>query len=263
MAYSAGLALGLRISQNFNHRFLAPNVVLFWRCWHMSLERFLGRYVLEADPSLWRGRNQSVLLAGAIFMVSARWHSGTLNNLVWGLFHGAVYFVSGQWLRRHNIPAWLDTAALLLFFVFGRLFVVDADGARLLAAGLFLALEVWSTRRHPHRSLSALAGIFHEWRTGRTFMARRVQRIVRQARAIRARGAVPLLAPAPMLVSELASPHLDAQLAQLSDQVQQALGPGVWLALRLDSEVCYATLDGQHAWRAGRAGPARCGTPSA
>jgi len=75
---------------------------------------------------------------------------------------------------------------------------------------------------------------------------------VQQVHAIRARGAVPLLAPAPMLVSGLASPQLGAQLAHLSDQVQQALGPGVWLAPRLGTARRSATLGGRDAWRAGR-----------
>lgn len=186
LAYGASLAVGLHISQNFNHPFLAPNVVLFWRRWHMSLGRFLGRYVLEPNLSLWHGRTQKMLFASAIFMVSAMWHGGTLNYLAWGFFHGACYFIYGQWLRRRDIPGWLGGLAMVLFFVFGRMFAVDADGARLLtriarffdpsayswpvagpAAGqpfltgpelravavatLFIAVEVWSTRRYPHR----------------------------------------------------------------------------------------------------------------
>lgn len=180
MAYGGALALGLRISQNFNHPFLASNVVLFWRCWHMSLGRFLTRYVLEPNLSIWRGREQKMLFASSIFLVSAMWHGGTLNYLCWGLFHGACYYGYGRWIKRRAIPAALGTGAMILFFVLGRMLAIDADAGRLirrlvsfiepqsylaasgwesdaflsaaeanalLLASVFLAAEIWSQRR--------------------------------------------------------------------------------------------------------------------
>lgn len=46
IGYGGALLFGFRISRNFTHPFLASNVVLFWRRWHMSLGRFLARYLL-------------------------------------------------------------------------------------------------------------------------------------------------------------------------------------------------------------------------
>jgi D-alanyl-lipoteichoic acid acyltransferase DltB (MBOAT superfamily) len=185
MAYGAAIAFGLRISPNFNHPFLAHNVVLFWRRWHMSLGRFLSRYILEPNLSLWQGRTRKLVFASAIFLVSAMWHGGTANYLMWGCFHGLCYFAYGQWLRHRDIGRPLGLLAMLLFFVFGRMLAVDADGARLLLrlqnfldpaaylaffhaeplvsdafllsperralvlAGLFIALEAISERRQP------------------------------------------------------------------------------------------------------------------
>lgn len=186
MAYGAALALGLRISQNFNHPFLKPNVVLFWRAWHMSLGRFLTRYVLEPNLSLWQGRQRKLLFASSIFLVSAMWHGGTLNYLLWGLFHGSCYFIYVRWLKHADMPSWAGVATMLAFFVLGRLLAIDADSARLLArlgevldpvawahpamsqagaepyltsteirgllmAAAFLVLEVWSQHARPHR----------------------------------------------------------------------------------------------------------------
>jgi D-alanyl-lipoteichoic acid acyltransferase DltB (MBOAT superfamily) len=132
MAYGTALTLGFRITQNFNHPFLAPNVVLFWRSWHISLGRFLSRYVLEPNLSLWKGRQAKVLFASGIFLVSAMWHGGTLNYLLWGLFHATVYYVYVQWIKRRGLPRPLGLIAMGLFFVFGRMFAIDANGARLL-----------------------------------------------------------------------------------------------------------------------------------
>lgn len=132
MAYGAALAFGLKISQNFDHPFLARNVVLFWRSWHMSLGRYLARYILEPNLSIWRGRNQKIIFASSIFLISAMWHGGTLNYFLWGLFHGACYYVYGQSVRHRQVPDWLGGVAMLLFFVFGRMLAIDANGGRLL-----------------------------------------------------------------------------------------------------------------------------------
>jgi alginate O-acetyltransferase complex protein AlgI len=187
LAYGGALAVGLRISHNFNHPFLAPNVVLFWRSWHMSLGRFLTRYVLEPNLSLWKGRTRKLLFASAIFLVSAMWHGGTINYLLWGLFHGVVYFGYGHWMKRRSVNSGIGLLAMLLFFVFGRLLAIDADGGRLLLrlarffdptayalpvggtdamtpflspseaqalilASAFIALEIVSSRMYPSRN---------------------------------------------------------------------------------------------------------------
>lgn len=143
LAHGAALAVGLRINQNFNHPFFAPNVVLFWRSWHMSLGRFLTRYVLEPNLSLWRTHGQKMLFASSIFLVSAMWHGGTLNYLLWGLFHGLCYYGYGRWLKRRKLPAVLGVLAMLLFFVLGRMLAIDADGLRLLTrlASFFIPMD--------------------------------------------------------------------------------------------------------------------------
>lgn len=187
MAYGAALVIGLHLNRNFDHPFLARNVVLFWRSWHMSLGRYLAKYVLEPNLSIWRGREQKIIFASGIFLVSAMWHGGTLNYLLWGFFHGACYYIYGQSVRHHHVPVWLGRLAMLLFFVFGRMLAIDADGARLLqrlgnyfspraysfdmgrasagmpflsnaevsaliVAALFLLAEIASKQRYPHRN---------------------------------------------------------------------------------------------------------------
>lgn len=143
LAHGAALAVGLRINHNFNHPFFASNVVLFWRSWHMSLGRFLTRYVLEPNLGMWRTHGQKMVFASSIFLVSAMWHGGTLNYLLWGLFHGLCYYGYGRWLKRRRLPAALGVMAMLLFFVFGRMLAIDADGLRLLTrlGSFFLPAE--------------------------------------------------------------------------------------------------------------------------
>ncbi len=131
IGYGAALICGLRISRNFSHPFLASNPVVFWRRWHMSLGRFLTRYILEPNVVSLRGRTAKMVYASGIFLVSAMWHGGTGNYLLWGAFHGACYFLYIGWIKRWAVPKMVGITAMLLFFVCGRMLAIDADLPRL------------------------------------------------------------------------------------------------------------------------------------
>jgi D-alanyl-lipoteichoic acid acyltransferase DltB (MBOAT superfamily) len=132
IGYGMSLICGLRINQNFQHPFFAPNVVIFWRRWHMSLGRFLSRYILEPNLGLFASRQTKIIFASGIFLVSALWHGGTSNYILWGLFHGCCYFVYVQYLKRRSIPAIIGVCAMICFFVMGRFIAIDSEAPRLL-----------------------------------------------------------------------------------------------------------------------------------
>lgn len=183
MGYGAALACGLRINRNFAHPFFAPNVVLFWRRWHMSLGRFLTRYLLEPNVMAFGSKLARMVFTSSIFLASAMWHGGTGNYLLWGLFHGIVYFSWTRWMKKRNVPTALGIAAMITFFIMGRFLAIDAnfdrltvklmnlfsvdawshsmgvvgshmswalgrDGKGVLAAALFLAFEGWTLHKY-------------------------------------------------------------------------------------------------------------------
>ncbi|HLZ66463.1 MAG TPA: MBOAT family O-acyltransferase [Aliidongia sp.] len=144
IGYAGALALGFRITQNFAHPFFAPNVVLFWRRWHMSLGRFLARYLLEPNVGMIRGRLARMIFTSGIFFVSALWHGGTMNYAFWGLFHATCYFLWISRLKRHRWSGTSGVAAMILFFVAGRFLAIEADPHRLLAKlGNLLSPAAW------------------------------------------------------------------------------------------------------------------------
>ena len=182
IGYGMALMCGLRINRNFAHPFFAGNVVLFWRRWHMSLGRYLTRYLLEPNVTWFKGKLARMVFTSSIFLSSAMWHGGTGNYLLWGIFHGVVYFSYTRWMKKRNVPALVGVASMIAFFVLGRFLAIDADFDRLLlkignlfnpyawlqsaslvqpqvvatllrewpgvaAAAAFLAFEGWSVRR--------------------------------------------------------------------------------------------------------------------
>lgn len=131
IAYGLSKAFGIKLTLNFKHPFLAPNVVQFWRRWHISLGRFLSRYILEAHIKKIKSHKFKLLFASLIFMISAMWHGGTINYFYWGLFHGACYFIFILFFKRKNIPHIVSYLIMVIFFILGRFFAIDLDATRL------------------------------------------------------------------------------------------------------------------------------------
>jgi len=95
IAVGSARVLGVRLMENFDRPYAAPNIREFWRRWHVSLSSFFRDYVYRplggnrGGPLRW-GRN--VL---ATFFLSGVWHGAGWNFAVWGLYHGLLVILSG------------------------------------------------------------------------------------------------------------------------------------------------------------------------
>jgi alginate O-acetyltransferase complex protein AlgI len=96
IAIGASRLFGLRIMENFNYPLLASSLVDFWRRYHMSLTIWCRSYVYM--PTLGFTRNPYAAVI-ATFVIVGVWHAGTLNWLVWGLWHGVGQAVVLRWQR--------------------------------------------------------------------------------------------------------------------------------------------------------------------
>ncbi|MEQ1901164.1 MAG: MBOAT family O-acyltransferase [Devosia sp.] len=119
--------VGVKIPLNFRQPFSATNLVDFWKGWHTSLSAVLK--ALFYDPV--RGRYGRIAAVFAVYLSSAMWHGVSMNFLIWGLFHAALFAISVELLKR-RIPV---VPVLLMIFgvVIGRLMFADADFGRLLS----------------------------------------------------------------------------------------------------------------------------------
>lgn len=131
IAYGLSRAFNIKLTLNFKHPFLAPNVVQFWRRWHISLGKFLSRYILEAYIKKIKRYKLKLLFASSIFMISAMWHGGTMNYFYWGLFHGTCYFIFIMFFKKTTFPHIFGYFIMIVFFVMGRFFAIDLNTERL------------------------------------------------------------------------------------------------------------------------------------
>lgn len=105
----AGGLLGFKVPENFNHPYLARNVLEFWDRWHISVSHWIRDYVFMTSykaaasnfPRVARYAGYALLFV-ALFLAGV-WHGTTENFVVFGLLNGvgaAVARMYGDGLRR-------------------------------------------------------------------------------------------------------------------------------------------------------------------
>lgn len=99
MAIGVGKVLGINITHNFNHPFLARNIAEYWRNWHISLTGWLTDYVFSPLNIAFRNwGNVGIIMAIVInFLLIGLWHGANWTFALFGLYHGLLYIPLILW----------------------------------------------------------------------------------------------------------------------------------------------------------------------
>ncbi len=92
MAVGLARMVGIRLPYNFNSPYKAVNIIDFWRCWHMTLSRFLRDYLYIPLGGSRRGpvrRYGNLLIT---MLLGGMWHGAGWTFVIWGGLHG-LYLV--------------------------------------------------------------------------------------------------------------------------------------------------------------------------
>ena len=93
MAIGLARMLNVRFPLNFASPYKATNVAQFWRCWHITLSRFLRDYVyipLGGSRCSEARRNVNLM---ATMLLGGLWHGAAWNFVLWGGLHGLYLIV--------------------------------------------------------------------------------------------------------------------------------------------------------------------------
>ena len=134
MAIGMAKILGLGVTKNFNHPFLARNIAEYWSRWHMSLTLFITDYVFMPLNIKFRNIEKwGICLATIInLVVIGLWHGANWTYAVFGLYHGLLFvplvfsgaFGKNKKLRsnKYGLPHLKDLMSMILtscFVAFG------------------------------------------------------------------------------------------------------------------------------------------------
>jgi len=114
IALGAGRLMGVHLSENFDHPYLAENIQQFWRKWHMTLTTWFTDYVYIPLGGNRKGNMRTYLNILIVFALSGLWHGKGLTYLFWGLGHGiwlCLYRMIGNHENEKN-----DIQSILLTF---------------------------------------------------------------------------------------------------------------------------------------------------
>lgn len=96
IAIGLSMLFGFKIIENFNYPFLATNIAMFWKRWHISLSFWCREYVFYPFLAITRNGVVSILISMIVLSI---WHEVSVRYLVWGLLHAAAISV---WHKYEN-----------------------------------------------------------------------------------------------------------------------------------------------------------------
>ena len=120
MAVGLGEMLGIQIPLNFKSPYKAPNIIDFWKRWHITLSRFFMKNIYIPLGGNRKGVARTYCNLLMVFFISGLWHGAGWNFVLWGMMHGILYCIT-RWVqknrggKKHFIPKAVGIAGTFLF----------------------------------------------------------------------------------------------------------------------------------------------------
>jgi len=119
---------GIKIMENFNNPYLAPNISQFWRRWHISLSDWIRDYLFFPLSKLSSKGLWQVFFVPVIAMaLCGLWHGSAWHFVAWGVWHGvglSALQIWNQYKRKHKKLAratrakWFTYAGICMTYAF-------------------------------------------------------------------------------------------------------------------------------------------------
>lgn len=90
MAIGLGLMFGIRLPLNFNSPYKAATLKELWTRWHMTLTRFMTKYVYIPLGGSRKGKARTLINVFIVFVLSGLWHGAAWTYVVWGVATGLI-----------------------------------------------------------------------------------------------------------------------------------------------------------------------------
>lgn len=97
MAIGLGRLFSIRLPLNFYSPYKARNIIEFWRCWHMTLSRFLRDYLYIPLGGNKKGKVRRYINLSLTMLLGGLWHGASWNFVIWGGLHGLYLVINQFW----------------------------------------------------------------------------------------------------------------------------------------------------------------------
>jgi alginate O-acetyltransferase complex protein AlgI len=106
MAVGLSLMFNVRLPMNFNSPYKATSIIEFWRCWHMTLSRFLRDYLYIPLGGSRNGKTQRYLNLMITMLLGGLWHGANWTFVIWGGLHGFYLMMNHAWRGLKQRMCW-------------------------------------------------------------------------------------------------------------------------------------------------------------
>jgi len=159
MARGIGYMFHIDLPNNFNSPYKALSISEFWKRWHMTLTRFLTKYIYIPLGGNRKGNARTYINIMIVFALSGLWHGAEWSYIVWGVLHGAAMLLDRLWGRYlEKVPRiirWCMTFCFIslswVYFradtigqanqLLGRVFMLDFGGVSEEIYSIVISLE--------------------------------------------------------------------------------------------------------------------------
>jgi len=97
MAIGVSRMFGVVLPLNFNAPYKAPNIIEFWRRWHMTLSQFLRDYLYYPLGGNRLGKLRRYTNLMATMLLGGLWHGANWTFVAWGGLHGLFLVINHVW----------------------------------------------------------------------------------------------------------------------------------------------------------------------
>ena len=143
MAIGLSRMFNVKLPLNFDSPYKAPNIIEFWRRWHMTLSTFLRDYLYVPLGGSRKGVPRRYANLMLTMLLGGLWHGAGWTFVLWGGLHGVYLVINHGWRKLTgsdgSATGWRAVAGIGLTFV-----VVVVAWVPFRAPDLDAALRMWA-----------------------------------------------------------------------------------------------------------------------
>lgn len=116
MAIGIGKMFNIDLPLNFSSPYKAKTITEFWDRWHMTLTRFLTKYIYIPLGGNRKGAVRTYLNVFFVFLVSGFWHGANWTFVLWGVCHGVCSVITKMFSKYiSKVPSCITWFVTFLF----------------------------------------------------------------------------------------------------------------------------------------------------
>lgn len=100
MGRGSALLMGIRLPVNFELPYIAEDISIFWRRWHISLSSWIRDYVYIPMGGSRCSHFEGLRNLFLTMTICGLWHGAAWQFIAWGAMHGLGLIINREWKRR-------------------------------------------------------------------------------------------------------------------------------------------------------------------